>query len=184
MNIDLMSFYKNIPHQVHEFVHSRNFDTILVGMNPGHDWRFVDTDYFLTDFAKGWFSDRGIILKPKAALFKADANPKRSAYRIHSDSQINDTGINFILSGAGEMQWVEPTHAEINDVNDQGTVYPMYDNASDIKILDKWSGTCGIVNVKVPHRILVTSSVPRICFSLRPDLTKCQIYFNQACDLI
>jgi hypothetical protein len=178
-----MIYYKNIPHHVNEFVHSHNVDEILAKMNSGHDWKFVDTEYFLTDFAKKWFSDRGMILKSQSALFKADVHGT-SLHGIHSDSHINDTGINFILSGAGEMQWVEPSNAIVNVVNDQGTTYPMFDNATEIKILDKWSGTCGIVNVKVPHRIVVTSDVPRICFSIRLDLTKCQIYFNQACDLI
>jgi hypothetical protein len=170
-------YYKDIPHEVSKFVHNHNVDNILSRMNPGHDWRFIDTDYFLTDFAKQWFLEMGLILKPKSALFKADANP--DPYLIHSDSQINDTGINFILSGAGEMQWVEPDNAFVHMIEDQGTHYTMYDNSTNIKVLEKWTGTCGIVNVKVPHRILVTSDVPRVCFSLRPDLTKCQIYFDQ-----
>lgn len=176
-----MIYYKDLPYTVSDFVHNHDVTSIVNSMPYGHAWRWVDTAFFLTDFAKNWFHERGIILKVGAALFKADPHVVNG---IHSDSQVNDIGFNFIMSGYGEMQWVDPIGADEVYVDDKGTNYPTYVNASEIKILDVWTGTAALVNIKIPHRISTLSNVPRVCLSLRPDLTKCNINFNSIYDLI
>lgn len=177
-----MNFYKDIPAKVSDFVIERDYMSMVGDYNHGHDWRFVDTDYFLTDYAQNWFRERGVALKKQSSLFKADAG---SIWPIHTDSKVNDLGINFVLQGTGEMQWVEPVGAEESMYQEHGVEYPVYRNAKEILVLGAWAGTCGVVNIKVPHRIsTVNSSVPRICFSLRPDRTRCDMTFSQLASLV
>jgi len=172
-----MILYKDIPGTVNDFVIPRDYMSMVTDFTRGHDWKFVDTDYFLTDYAKNWFLDKGVIFKNQSALFKAEPN---GVWDIHSDSKINDLGINFVLQGDGEMQWVDPIGADEVIITEQGVLYPFYVNPTDIKVLGSWLGTCGIVNIKLPHRIsTLNSNIPRVCFSLRPDRTKCDITFDK-----
>jgi len=176
-----MNLYKDIPGLVSDFVINRDFVPMVNNINEGHGWKFVDTDYFLTSYAKNWFLDRGVILKTQAALFKAAPN---NIWGVHADSKINDLGINFVLQGFGEMQWVDPIGAEEFVIHENGVEFPGYGDSKDTQILDAWSGSCGIVNIKIPHRIsTLNSNIPRICFSLRPDRTKCDMTFDKLASL-
>jgi hypothetical protein len=176
-----MILYKDIPGLVSDFVIDRDFVPMVKDVPMGHGWRFVDTDYFLTEYAKNWFLEKGVILKKQAALFKADAN---NIWGIHTDSKINDLGINFVWQGSGEMQWVELTDAEEFTIHENRVEFPGYRHATDTRVLDGWTGSCGIVNIKIPHRIsTINSNIPRICFSLRPDRTKCDMTFDKLYNL-
>jgi len=176
-----MIFYKDLPGQVSDYVIPRDYMSMVTEFRTAHDWRFVDTDYFLNDYGRNWFLEKGLVFKKQSSLFKGEPHIISS---FHSDSKINDLGINFILQGEGEMQWVEPVGATEIEYPDQGAYIQTWINIQEIKVLGTWTGKCAMVNVKVPHRVTtLNSDVPRVCFSLRPDLTKCSMNFDKLYNL-
>jgi hypothetical protein len=182
-----MIFYKDIFGSVDDFVIPRDYMAELIDWNRGHDWTFMDVDCVLTDYAKSWMLEKGIILKKQAALFKAD--PFEEWY-IHSDHKIYDVGINFVVQGEGEMQWIDTsgaTESPVHQIREGSDAIYTHITVPKIKVLDSWSGKCGIVNTRVAHRISTLSStmpIPRLCLSFRPDRTKCDITFDKLYNLI
>jgi len=127
-----------------------------------HDWIWVNTVDWITEFGIEWFKNKNIPIKSRAFLFVATPNcpgithidlPERAAF-------------NFIIQGNGSMQWLsnlsDPTSVRVHN----GSTYPVYGNTKSCIIDDEWTGRIGLVKVDTPHRVVTTDSY-RYCLSLR-----------------
>ena len=164
-----MKYYIDLPEKFREFlIIPSNLNEMIPIVQNRHELKQFPMSTFITLEGLQWFSDRNIVLKEKANLFRLGAN---SSGPIHSDTVVQ-FAFNFVLSGFGEMQWVTAdgeTEQYSLDTKSGNVVqfekYKMH-TVTNVKILERWTGEMALVNTLAYHCIKTTSS-DRICLSIR-----------------
>lgn len=108
------------------------------------------------------FTSEGILkfseYAPLVDIFRV---PPKFTTGIHVDKAVS--AVNFVVKGAGVMQWFHLTNLEVQHISEWGTqVYKPninYYAQTECSVIE--------VNTKIPHRIVCTSDEERICISLR-----------------
>jgi len=177
---NIPKYFLDIPNLGFEFIkpnliYKDKLDDIIT-----HGFLLEPTASFLTDKAIDWFNKSDFKIKDYIYLFAAGSN---KTTHIHCD--ICYYSFNFILSGYGKMEWLQPYNEPYIDSKQvaQGFYEPGTDTFAPVRrylryvqhkndiILDSWTGTNGFVNIKTPHRI-VTGNERRYTVSLRTYFDK------------
>jgi len=135
-------------------------------------WVPVPTGELVSEDGVLWFNQRGIVLAAITGVFKTEAG---AIGATHIDSSPQKIGFNFVMSGQGEVQWVDvdsPGILEQYEIENYlnpapDTIYPQPDI---LDITETWNSADGdaVIKVDSPHRIM-GGTVDRYVISLRPD---------------
>lgn len=163
-----MKYFLDLPDYFKNFINHKNDIDKLIDNKSEHDWMYFPTTYFVNDEGFNWFRSRNLQILKVCLLFNSPKLIDTYA-NIHIDTMNNDNlnnyAINYVLLGSGEMQWVKIDGTpEIREMN--SSYFYGYKNTQSVEILDKWSGSIGLVKINIPHRVVTTDS-RRICLSLR-----------------
>jgi hypothetical protein len=156
-------YYINLPNQSFPYL-KPNLNVEYLHDVQIHNWVELETNDYITDEALIWFTINGFDIKSKIYLFCANNN---IIGPIHSD--LTNYAFNFVLSGYGTMQWINPYNKPYiteKVYSNRITKYLTYVPHKNDVILDTWNGTQGMVQVFTPHRI-ITESKKRYTLSLR-----------------
>jgi len=155
--------YLNLSSEMKNFIKNFDYINLTKDIVNDHNWKNIPLDVVLTSEGKQWFSDRKISLRDDVLLFKI---PKNVEGPIHIDSNRPDCAFNFVLSGHGEMQWIENLEATEYIFKLNGTDYNRYRDIKKFDITDVWTGDIALVKINIPHRV-VTTNLDRYCISIR-----------------
>jgi len=181
-----MKYYIDLPKSLWELLTIPDDIQLLLGKKfnswSDHEFNLFDISKFVSVDGIKWFADRNIILKKHIVLFRMSPNHSGP---IHTDPDAN-FAINFIVSGHGEMQWLDVTGPA--DITYHTTEYgklqkvKMWKRKKIIKstVTEKWTGDTALVRTNVPHCV-VTTDVPRLCISLRATSPQS---FEEAAELL
>jgi len=124
-----------------------------------HNWYSVPANEILNSHGLMFFKNVNHV-----NIFRCKAN---SIGPVHIDKQ-TDTAVNWIIQGEGVQQWFDPSTCIVLRYNRAGN--EIYD-VSNAKIVHETNSKFMRVNTLIPHRIVCTSDIDRICISVR---TSCQ----------
>jgi len=177
-----MLYYKNLPRELLQFVKFIDAHNLLKGIY-GHNWIIIPTTNFLTSEGIEWFTNKKIFLRNTVKVFKIEKNFKGP---VHSDAYGPfdvEYAFNFVISGQGEMQWVDNIQGTQKISNTNNSLYTIYTDVKSLDIIDTWNGDLGIVRVNVPHRV-VTTNEERYCVSVRTIIGSYPKTFEDAVNII
>lgn len=120
-----------------------------------HNWYTVPADTILNEAGLAFFKDVNHV-----NIFRCKAN---SVGPVHIDKQTK-TAINWIIQGDGIHQWFDPETCKVVRYNRAGN--KVYD-INESKIIHETDSKFMRVNTLIPHRIVCTSNIDRICISVR-----------------
>jgi hypothetical protein len=120
-----------------------------------HNWYTVPAWKILNKTGLKYFKDVNHV-----NIFRCKAN---QAGPIHIDKQTT-TAINWIIQGEGLHQWFNPESCKVLRYNRAGN--EIYDPES-AELIYQTDSQFMRVNTRIPHRIVCTSEVDRICVSVR-----------------
>lgn len=162
-----MEYFINLPDYFKNFIYYKDSIDTLIENKIEHTWVRFPIKEFVNNQGLDWFKDRNLKLLDFCNLFNAHEFTNTYS-NIHVDTMgdhLNEFAVNYILFGNGEMQWTKVDGSlTIRKIN--SSYFYGYENIREVEILDKWSGSVGLVKINIPHRI-VTTNLRRICLSLR-----------------
>jgi hypothetical protein len=176
--------YKPLPEFINKFIIKPENPFDLVKDIKGHNWTTYNTKNFITEEGQDWFEKNKIVLIDTSQYFICNEN---TTGPVHLDNPCT-VAFNFVFEGTGNMQWITVLDGDISyhtNIVQSGEkfIYKKFANLRSINIDESWDGTSALVRVNVPHRV-VTKDGHRICLSIRPDIRKCRLTFDEMCQII
>jgi hypothetical protein len=154
-----------LPEELKSYIKQIDYES-LGPKESGHKWNYISIHDVLTVEGIRWFLSRKIFLRGDVHLFRL---PKHSQGAIHIDGYDVDSldyAFNFVVSGYGEMQWIDNIVGQEQVFDLDYSKYVAFNDVTSCNIVDTWDGDMALVRINVPHRI-VTSDKDRYCISLR-----------------
>jgi hypothetical protein len=166
-----MNYHKNIDETFLSFgIKQIDWKSLFDPTSPhSHEWINVSVNDIFTDEGLKFFADRNIKLRSTTRVFRLNPN---FTCEIHVDSDYYDAAFNFVVEGAGEMQWVtvensvETSGSYTKSDSKQGS-FTLINDYTNLTVDDSWDGNCALVKISVPHRVIGGPGV-RYCVSVRP----------------
>ena len=120
-----------------------------------HNWYTIPAYYILNREGLKFFKNVNYV-----NVFRCMAN---QVGPIHEDRQTS-TAINWVIQGEGVHQWFHPDDCKVlrlnradNAIYDAGDAKPIFE--TDMKFMKAYT--------HIPHRVVCTSDIDRICISIR-----------------